>query len=369
MKKFFLLLSAAIILFSAKIYAWGADGHHIVAEIAAANLSETAKNNIAKYMGATTFDEAAVWMDEMRSNHDYDYMKPWHYINIDKGSNYTATTDENIINHILIAQRELTHVKTLCTDQVKTDLLILFHLIGDLHQPLHSGYGSDRGGNTVEINFMGEATNLHWVWDSKIIEQQKITLADCLQLMKTLTPEQINAIKNTDAVSWMTESRSYLNAVYDFSGHVLGEEYAKKNRRIVEQQLLYAGLRLAAVLEKSFGSADEKTVVSATAAPSQKNSISVDEAGKHIGETLTVCGMVYGGKYFSSKGQLTLINMGAPYPNSTFTVVIFGNDRGNFTYKPEDFLTNKNICVTGLIKLYKDKPEIIVSKESQIEVR
>ncbi len=369
MKKIYLLLSAAAILLSAKSYAWGAEGHHIVAEIASKYLSENAKNRIEQYLGTTGFDDAAVWMDEMRQNHDYDFMKPWHYVNIDKGSNYTPTTDENVINQITEKQRELKHAKTLCTEQVKTDLEILFHLIGDLHQPLHTGYGADRGGNTVEINFMGDATNLHWVWDSKIIDQQKISLNDCLQLMKTLSPEQIDAVKKNDVVAWMTESRSYLDTVYAFSGHVLGEEYAKKNRHIIEKQLLYAGLRLAAVLENCFGEEDKKSKIQVNSTPLQNNVIGIDEAAKHIGEVVTVCGKAFGGKYFSTKGKTTLINMGAPYPNSTFTLVIFGNDRENFTYKPEEYLTAKSICVTGMIKLYKDRPEIIVSRESQIVVK
>jgi DNA/RNA endonuclease YhcR with UshA esterase domain len=47
---------------------------------------------------------------------------------------------------------------------------------------------------------------------------------------------------------------------------------------------------------------------------------------------------------------------------------MFGK-RSNFSYKPEDYLKGKTICVTGTIKEYKGKPQIVVDKEDQIKVR
>lgn len=375
MKKIILVLGIAFTLVPRPSFAWGPEGHHIVAEIAFSKLDENTRANVMKYLGSTTIEEASVWMDDKRHDKDYDFMKPWHYINIEKGNVYVPTTDENVVNELIITLNELKHKNTLCSEQVKTDLEVLFHLIGDLHQPLHAGYGVDRGGNTIEINFMGEGSNLHWVWDSKIIENQKITLDKCLEVEKSLSPEQVSEIKKIDVVAWMNDARSYLPNVYDFTGHVLGEDYAKKNAPIIEKQLVAAGMRLAAVLEQDFGSAVPMPITTAPsketkqAAPSGKT-ITIAEAVNHIGETETVCGKVYGGKYLEhSNGTPTLINMGAAYPNSPFTLVIFGSDRSGFDYKPEEYLNGKEICITGQIKMYKDKPEIIVSKESQIQVK
>jgi hypothetical protein len=139
-------------------------------------LSDKTRANVTAFLGSTSFDEASVWMDEMRSNHAYDYMKPWHYINIEKGNSYILNPDENIINELLSKQKELSNLKSLNAEQIKTDLMILFHLIGDLHQPLHAGYGIDRGGNTIEINFQGEATNLHALWDRKSYRNKRLIL-------------------------------------------------------------------------------------------------------------------------------------------------------------------------------------------------
>jgi micrococcal nuclease len=56
------------------------------------------------------------------------------------------------------------------------------------------------------------------------------------------------------------------------------------------------------------------------------------------------------------------------YPNDLFTVVIFAKDKSNFKEAPEVMYNDKNICVTGVVKKYKDKPEIIVSSPDQITI-
>jgi hypothetical protein len=160
--------------------------------------------------------------------------------------------------------------------------------------------------------------------------------------MSTLSSQELKAMQTIDVISWMNESRSYLNAVYNFSGHVVGDDYAQRNNGLIEKQLVYAGLRLAAVLEKYFGNISQFPKPSVIA-PSSGNIITPEEAAKHVGETLTVFGKVFGGKYLeNSNGSPTLINMGAAYPPNPFTVVIYGSDRGNFSYKPEGISQCKN---------------------------
>jgi DNA/RNA endonuclease YhcR with UshA esterase domain len=106
-------------------------------------------------------------------------------------------------------------------------------------------------------------------------------------------------------------------------------------------------------------------IVSANA----QTSIKLDEVGKHIGDSVTVCGKVADMRYFeNSNNKPTLINMGAKHPNGLLTLVIWEKTRALFTGKPED-LIDKEICITGRIILYKDKPEIIIEKPEQIVVQ
>ena len=90
------------------------------------------------------------------------------------------------------------------------------------------------------------------------------------------------------------------------------------------------------------------------------------EAISHIGESATVCGVVSGGHYArSSKGKPTFINLDGVYPNQTFTVVIWGDDRYKFS-SPERRYNDKKICVSGMIDSYRGVPQIVVSEKSQI---
>lgn len=49
--------------------------------------------------------------------------------------------------------------------------------------------------------------------------------------------------------------------------------------------------------------------------------------------------------------------------------MIFGENRTAFANKPEEFYVDKNVCVTGRISMFKGKPQIVVTKESEITVK
>jgi hypothetical protein len=90
------------------------------------------------------------------------------------------------------------------------------------------------------------------------------------------------------------------------------------------------------------------------------------EAGQHIGETATVCGVVASGRYIErTRGRPTFLNLDRPYPDKVFTILIWGENRMKFG-APEQSLINKRVCVSGLIREYRGGPEIIASEPSQI---
>lgn len=99
--------------------------------------------------------------------------------------------------------------------------------------------------------------------------------------------------------------------------------------------------------------------------------ISWYEAKEHIGERTTVCGPVRSTYYCSScKGKPTFLNIGEPYPDpDRFTVIIWGENRGNFPTAPETYYEGKHICVRGLIVPYEDVAEIEVTTPGQIELQ
>ena len=250
----FLFVVVVTIYLPNSSYAWGKKGHGIVAEIAYALLDSNTNKTVQKYLGTTTIEEAGTWMDEVRSDHKYDYMKPWHYVNIEKGNQYVETKDGNIINALNNAITELEHKNKLSDEEIKKNLMIIFHLTGDLHMPLHVGYGSDRGGNDIQVKYLGGSANLHGVWDYEIIESEHITANDCLFLYNRFDKSKIAQFKEINVENWIHEPRSLLGNVYDFQDNTIDQAYINKNKTIIEQQLLIAGIRLAAVLEKIFRS-------------------------------------------------------------------------------------------------------------------
>ena len=93
-------------------------------------------------------------------------------------------------------------------------------------------------------------------------------------------------------------------------------------------------------------------------------------AAASTGKRVTVCGVVSGASYESGvSGKPTFINFDKPYPNHTFTVLIWGDKRDRFSPPAEtQFGNGKRVCVTGLVEMYKGKPEIVVSSPDQIKV-
>jgi hypothetical protein len=210
------------------------------------------QDSVQKYLGAMSFEEASVWMDEIKKDHTYDYMKTWHYINIDKDKTYIKTTEPNVVDELQKSIAQLSNKKALTKDEINSNLKIVFHLIGDLHMPLHAGYGSDRGGNDEKVDFMGKQKNLHYVWDMAIIEYKKITLDDCLKMNAKYTKIQIKELQQINVINWMEDSRSLLKDVYNYKDATITEDYINKSAPLIEKEIFIAGVRLAAVLNGVF---------------------------------------------------------------------------------------------------------------------
>jgi hypothetical protein len=251
------LLLAAVFFIPRTAVAWSAKGHHLVAEIAFHFLDDSTKEKVQKYLGKLSIEEAATWMDDMRSNDYYSYMRSWHYIDIEKGGAYhPSAEDRNILIILNSAIEELKTKEEHKFKALRIDMYLLFHLIGDLHQPLHTGYPEDKGGNTIIAGYLhkNNSLNLHSIWDDAIIATKNISLQDCLNQYISYSAEEIASIQKLDVLDWFRDSRSLLDTVYDFKNNLIDDNYVNNNAIVIEKQLLKAGLRLAAVLKEVFRS-------------------------------------------------------------------------------------------------------------------
>ena len=249
------LFSIILISTSQKALAWGKKGHELVAEIAFKFLDDSTQKIVKGFLGNLSIEEAANWMDDERGNSYYNYMRTWHYLDIDKGEVYTPSSERNIITILHSAIVELRQYKMIKRKDTKRDLLLIFHLMGDLHQPLHTGYTIDKGGNTINISSASVSGNLHSVWDTQIIDVKNITLDSCMQVYGTLDTTEVSELQKINEMKWMYQSRSLLDTVYGFKDGYLDQQYIDRNAQIIKKQLVIAGIRLAAVLNEVFGPA------------------------------------------------------------------------------------------------------------------
>ena len=155
MIKLFLLIS--VFIFGASGHKaplpWGQAGHRAVGYIAQDLLSEKAASEVRRVLKGNSLAEESNWMDNIKSDSDYRFMNPWHYCTIPEGKTYeeAGTPEEGDI--LWAIEKVVTELKAggLSPEKEAENLKILIHLVGDLHQPLHAGNGTDRGGNDAKV--------------------------------------------------------------------------------------------------------------------------------------------------------------------------------------------------------------------------
>ncbi|MEP6674406.1 MAG: S1/P1 nuclease [Ferruginibacter sp.] len=246
------VLAASLLSMPCISFAWGKKGHELVAEIAFHFLDDSTKKVIKDYLGNMSIEEAANWMDDARGNSYYDFQRTWHYLDMDKGETYKPSSERNILTVLHSAILELRGYKTMKKKDVKRALLLIFHLVGDLHQPLHTGYAIDKGGNTVDVTSPVVSGNLHSVWDTQIIEYKGIGIDSCLAMYDTFTEAEKAEMNKVNELKWMNHSRSLLDTVYSFQNNFLDLNYINSNSVVIKKQLLLGGAHLAAIMKDVF---------------------------------------------------------------------------------------------------------------------
>lgn len=95
--------------------------------------------------------------------------------------------------------------------------------------------------------------------------------------------------------------------------------------------------------------------------------ITIAEAKDHVGDKVTICAEIKETFYNNkAKGEPTMVNFGDAYPKQTFSCIIWKDDLINFNYNPVTYLKGKQVCVTGIVKMYKGKPEMEIHGQDQI---
>lgn len=255
MKK--LLTLILFVSLSMNAFGWGQKGHDVIAYIAECHLTSTAAKQIDKVLDGHSPVYYANWMDDASHRPEYAYSKTWHYLNVDEGETL-ETMPKNPKGDVMEAVKEIyTKLKKggLSHEEEATNLKMLIHLVGDMHQPLHLGRLSDLGGNRRPVTMFGRNTSLHKVWDTQLPESvHKWSYTEWQQQLDRVTKEQREALQAGEVRDWVLEVHEICKEVYDFTpeGARLSYDYVSKYGPTVELQFLRAGLRLARLLNEIY---------------------------------------------------------------------------------------------------------------------
>ncbi|MSU58102.1 MAG: hypothetical protein EXS35_07975 [Pedosphaera sp.] len=131
----------------------------------------------------------------------------------------------------------------------------------------------------------------------------------------------------------------------------------------MKKNLLFSfalALSLAASLAQSDKSSDAK-------AESPKDDagkkFKTAEAATLVGKNAKLVGKVSGVKQTDT---ITHINFDKPFPNQTFTAVLFAKNAGSFTNL--DKLVGKTVQISGKVEDYNGKPQVVILSTNQLTV-
>ncbi len=241
--------------------AWGAEGHRIVGKIAESYLSKNAKKELSKILGTESMAIASTWMDFIKSDPAYNYLSSWHYINLKAGLSPVALQDfldkDTAVNAYTKINFLITELKNknLPIETKKFYVKILIHLVGDIHQPMHTGRLEDLGGNKVKVMWFGDSKNLHQVWDDQLIQFQQLSYTEYAASINHVTNAQKITMMSEPVSTWIYQSYQLSEKIYSEitqADQRLDYKYNFNYVASLNLQLLRGGVHLASILNKIF---------------------------------------------------------------------------------------------------------------------
>jgi len=256
-----LIVAAAVIYAPLQSMAWGTEGHRICGQIAESYLTPKARAAVHAILGHESIAIASNWADFIKSDPNYSFMSPWHYIDLNKKYTYPelvdflkqdTNVDAYTKMHYLIARLKTPH---LSSPEKLLDLRMLIHIAEDVHQPMHVAHADDKGGNDFKVSWFGKPTNLHSVWDSELIDYQQLSYTEYATAINHPSAAEIAEWQKAPISQWLYESNQIAEVLYtDIQPNDnLTYKYNFSHIDTLNRQLLKAGVQLAGLLNQIFG--------------------------------------------------------------------------------------------------------------------
>lgn len=249
---------AFALLIPAMALAWGPKGHDTVAYIAEKHLSKKTLQKVTEVLEGHSLVYVANWMDNASHTDEYAYTKTWHYVNVDpEEGTYTNSVKAASGDAVTAINALVENLKSgeLTIEEERAQLMMLIHIVGDIHCPMHAGRKSDRGGNGTKVKYFGSQKKLHSVWDSEIVESaHRWGYSEWQEQVDRATPKQVKAMEQGTPNDWIEETVVLANEVYESAAKTsnMSYDYVAEYAPIIEQQFLKGGIRLAKLLEEIY---------------------------------------------------------------------------------------------------------------------
>jgi hypothetical protein len=219
----------------------------------------------------------------------------------------------------------------------------------------------------IQVQYDDKGTNLHSLWDSKLIDHEGLSETDIAKTYDVATPAQIKQWQSDSPMEWIWESYQISSELYAQAkpGQNIDDAYYQKYIPVIRRRIDEAGIRLAGELNKLFNDEQINAASIGTASPAASTGVvnaipvKLEDVKNAVGKYVRVQGKVYSSKDI---GSMVLVNLGAAYPNQLLTIALKGQAKDLGSQ-----IDNKIITVDGEVIDYKAKPEIIVTDPSKIK--
>lgn len=248
-----LALILLLITTTSPAFSWGSKGHDVICYIAECHLSSRAMERVTDLLDDRSMVYYSSWADGAKYTRPYSYTRPWHYMNMERGESVATSKrakDGDLLSALQLLEATLRDEGAPREEQILA-LKIYIHLLGDLHQPLHLGRESDEGGGLTPIVYFTESVSLHSAWDYNIpMGVREWSYTEWQQQIDRASEQEEREITKGDYTTWIDATHELTREIYrDTPSETrIFYNYIQKYRPIVEQQFLFAGLRLAQML-------------------------------------------------------------------------------------------------------------------------
>lgn len=259
MKKAFLVVATALLCASA--FAFGPREHAAIAIIAENHLTPKAKAQIMKITGGQHLVQYASFPDKFRPYYLHEGNRIPHTLHLD--ANFQPDTDvkTSVLGSVALAYDGLMRRNTTeHPDSTVTYLAYMVHFVGDMHCPSHQTFDPATSIKAPKYYVIdGEKINWHSAWDKGFSAFAFYGgPMDLAFLADVATPKQIKEYQKGSVMDWALENAK---VVYNYTRDVeFGEDgtaivtnmYSQQHAEYAKTQIMKAGYRLAAMLNKIF---------------------------------------------------------------------------------------------------------------------